>query len=132
MTVLLNRAYQGYPAGSVAELSTDAESALIAQGLASTALGTAITIGSTTANVPSGTVAIGAAGTSVVITNSLIDANSKVYAIVAQSTADATLTSVVRVVCGPGNVQIFGNAAATATTYIDWAIINYNSSAVRN
>jgi len=132
MTVLLNRAYMGYPAGATVELSTDAETALIAQGLASSAASTAITTGNATANTYAGTAAIPAASSSVVITNSNVDANSKVFAVVAQAAADGTLLRVERVVCAVGSFTIYGTANATATTYVDWAIINPSGQTIRN
>lgn len=123
MTVTLNRSYAGYPAGAVVELTTDSESALIAQGLASSAAATLITTGAATANAMSGTAAIAAAGVSVVITNSMVDANSKVMAVVAQAVADVSLLRVERVVCAAGSFTIYGTAAATATTFIDWVVL---------
>lgn len=124
MTVLLNRAYMGYLAGQTVELPTDTENALIAQGLASAAVATAVTTGNTTANTYSGTAAIAAGAGSVTITNSNIDANTKVWAVVAQAAADGTLLRVERIVAAAGSVTIYGTANATATTYVDWAIIN--------
>lgn len=124
MTVLLNRAYQGYPAGQTVELSTDAETALVAQGLASVAADTAITTGNATVNATAGTAAIPAGSSSVVLTNSMIDKNSKVLAYVAQAAADSTLLRVERVVPANGSVTIYGTANATATTLVEWVIIN--------
>ena len=123
MTVTLNRAYAGYPAGQVVELTTDVESALIAQGIAATALATAVTTGAATANAMSGTAAIAAGASSVVITNSMCDTQSKVMAVVAQAAADATLLRVERVVCAAGSFTIYGTAAATATTFVDWVVL---------
>lgn len=132
MTVTLNRAYMGYPTGSVVELSTDAEAALIAQGLATTALATAITTGNATANTYTGTAAIAAGASSVVITNSNIDANSRVHAVVSQAAADGTLLRVERIVPAAGLVTIYGTANATATTYIDWIVLNPQGMTIRN
>jgi hypothetical protein len=132
MTVILNRSYQGYPAGQVVELSTDAENALIAQGLAATAASTAITTGNATANAFTGTAAIPAGSSSVVITNSFVDTNSKVFAVVAQATADGTLLRVERIVCAAGSFTIYGTANATATTYVDWVVINPQGMVIRN
>ena len=123
MTVLLNRNYAGYLAATTVELPTNVETALIAQNYAASAAAANITTGAVTANVSQGTAAIAAAASSVVITNSLVDANSKVYAVVAQAAADGTLLRVERVVCAAGSFTIFGTAGATATTFIDWAII---------
>jgi len=123
MSVLLNRSYMGYPAGSTVELGANAEAALIAQGLAQTALETATTTGAITANVQQGKAAIAAGASSVVITNSMVDVNTKVWAVVAQATADTTLLRVERIATAAGSFTIFGTANATATTLIDWAII---------
>lgn len=121
MTVLLNRAYAGYPAGQTVQLTSDVETALIAQGLASTA--TLPTTGAATANAMAGRAAVAIGAASIVITNSLVDANSKVYAVVAQAAADGTLLRVERVLCAAGSFTIYGTAAATAITYIDWYVM---------
>ena len=123
MSVTLNRSYAGYPSGQVVELTTDVETALIAQGLATSAATTATTTGAATANAMSGVAAIAAAASSVVITNNLVDAQSKVFAVVAQTAADVSLLRVERVVCAAGSFTIFGTANATATTLIDWAVL---------
>jgi len=120
MTVLLNRAYAGYPAGQTVQLSSDVEAALVAQGLASAA--TLPTSGAATANAMSGRAAIAAGVPSVVITNNLVDAQSKVFAVVAQAAADGTLLRVDRIVPAAGLFTIFGNANATAITYVDWNV----------
>lgn len=132
MTVTLNRAYAGYPSGAVVELSTDAESALIAQGLAATAVATAITTGAATTFAYTGTVAIAAGAASVVVTNPNIDANSRVFAVVSQAAADGTLLRVERIVPAAGLVTIYGTANATATTFIDWMILNPQGQTIRN
>lgn len=123
MTVLLNRAYMGRVANAVAQFGKSAEDALISQGLATAAADTATTTGAYTQNTPSGKAAIAAGSSSVVITNSMVDANSKVFAVVAQATADATLLRVERVVTANGSFTIYGTANSTATTLIDWAIL---------
>lgn len=124
MAVTLLRAYGGTPAGQVVEFTSELETALVAQGIASTASVANVTTGAQTQNTFSGTAAIAAGSSSVVITNSNITANSKVWAVVAQAAADGTLLRVERVVPAAGSVTIYGTAAATATTLIDWAIIN--------
>lgn len=124
MAVLLNRAYQGYNAGATVELTAEVEAALIAQGLASTATIANVTTGDVTANTLSGTVAFAAGAASLVITNNKIVANTKVHAVVAQVTADGTLLRIERIVCAAGAVTLYGTAAATATTLVDWAIVN--------
>ncbi len=121
MTVSLNRSYQGFPAGTVVDLDATTEAALITQGIASSS-SAAITSGNQSITaVPApwqpavaGYAAIAAAASSVVITVPGVTAQHKAWAVIAQSGADATLTSLVRVLCGAGTVTITGNAAATA------------------
>ena len=123
MAVTLLRAYSGYPQGQVVELTANEEVSLIAQGLASTSLITAITTGAVTCTRTSGVVAIPAGSSSVVITNPLINANTSVFAVVAQATADATLLRIERIVTAAGSVTLYGTANATATTLVDWSIV---------
>lgn len=123
MTVLLNRPYAGYAAGAVVELEASTEAALIAQGLAANS--TAVpTVGAATANVNSGSAAIAIGASTVVITNSLVNPSTKVWACVAQAAADATLLRVERVVSSAGFFTIYGTANATAATVVDWCILN--------
>jgi hypothetical protein len=123
MTVLLNQAYSGYPAGQICEFPASTEAAMIAQGIAvnSTAVPTT---GAATANAMKGSCAIAAGASSVVITNPYVTISSFVMAVVAQTTADTTLLRVERVVPANGSFTIFGTANATATTRIDWCVIN--------
>ena len=125
MTVLLSsaRGYGQLAAGSVVELPASTETALIAQGLA-TSSAAAITTGNYSTNEFSGTCAIAAAASSIVITNPYITASSKVFAVVSQTAADVTLLRIERVVPAAGSVTIYGTAAATAATQIDWAILS--------
>ena len=124
MTVLLKNGYAGYLAGTTVMLPTNVETALIAQGLASSASSANITTGAVTANVISGRAAIAAGASSVTITNNLVDANSKVFAVVAQAAADGTLLRVERILCAAGSFTIYGTANATATTFVDWSIVS--------
>lgn len=123
MTVLLNKGYAGYLQGTTVKLTTNVEASLIAQGLASTALTANITPGNVTANINQGTAAIAIGASSVTITSDKVDANSKVFAVVAQAAADGTLLRVERIVCAAGSFTIYGTANATAVTLVDWAII---------
>ncbi len=123
MAVLLNKAYGGHVAGSIREFSSELEAALIAQGIASASVVASVTTGAQTSNTWSGTAAIAIGASSVVITNDIIKANSKVWAVVAQAAADGTLLRVERVVAADGSVTIYGTANATAITLIDWAIL---------
>ena len=122
MTVLLTRAYQGYVAGAIAAFDAATEAALIAQGLASNSAAVPTT-GAATANALQGRAAIAAGSSSVVITNAYVNANSKIFAVVAQAAADGTLLRVERVVPAAGSFTIYGTANATATTAIDWSVI---------
>lgn len=123
MTVLLRTQYAGYLSGTTVMLPTNVETALIAQGLAAAAASANITTGPVTANLIAGRVAIAAGQASVVITNNMVDANTKVFAVVAQAAADGTLLRVERIVPAAGSFTIYGTAAATATTFVDWIII---------
>lgn len=80
------------------------------------------TPGAQTSNTPAGRCSIAAAGTSVVITNSLVTVNSKVFAQI--GTADATAVSIKSIVKAAGSFTITLGAAATGTTAIDWFVIN--------
>ncbi len=132
MTVLLRQAYAGYLAGTTVMLSTNVEAALIAQGLATAALSANITTGPVTANVPAGRCAVAAGAASIVITNNMIDANSKIMAVVAQAAADGTALRVERIVPAAGSVTLYLTAAATATTFVDWSIVAPSGMAVSN
>lgn len=120
--VLLSRSYGGYAAGTIVELSSQLEAALIASGGATDSAGPPTT-GAVTTTELAGCAAIAAGASSVVITNPNIKKQSKVYAEVAQAAADATLLRVERIVCADGSVTIYGTANATATTLIDWAVL---------
>lgn len=124
MAVTLNVPYAGYASGTVRQFRTSIETNLIAQGLGATAADTAITTGAVTTTEPQGRVAIAAGSSSVVVTNANITAQSKVWACVAQAAADGTLLRVERIVCAAGSFTIYGTANATATTLIDWCLLN--------
>lgn len=125
--VLLSRSYAGYAAGSIVQLSTNEEAALIAQGMATTSAGP-VTTGAVTTSKTSGRVAIAAGASSVVVTNANVDANSKIYAVVAQAAADGTLLRVERILPAAGSFTIYGTANATATTSIDWALMDLSGA----
>lgn len=123
MTVLLNRAYGAYPAGAIVTLPASTEAAIIAQGIGSSSAA-ANTTGAQSSNEFAGRAAIAAAASSVVVTNPFVNANSKIWACVAQAAADGTLLRVERILPAAGSFTIYGTANATATTLIDWAIIS--------
>ena len=120
--VTLLRPFQGYAAGTIVELPKSTEDTLIAAGQATTSAGPA-TAGPVTTTATAGSVTVPAAAASLVVTNPLVTVQSIIFAVVAQAAADTTFTSVVRVVPANGSFTIFGPAAATANTIVDWAII---------
>jgi hypothetical protein len=79
------------------------------------------TTGAQTINKVSGAVNFAAAATTLVVTNSLVTANSVIVCTVA--TTDATLKSVA-VVPATGSFTLHGNAAATAETRINFVVLN--------
>lgn len=121
--ILLNRPYQGYLAGTIVEMATSTEAALIAQGFAVTSAGP-VTGGNVNAgSLNAGSVGVAIAAASVVVTSSNVTAESKVFAVVAQAAADATALRVERIVCAAGSFTIYVTAAATALTLVDWVLM---------
>lgn len=120
--VLLSRSYAGYAAGTIVQLSTNEEAALVAQGLATTSAGP-VTPGAVTTTKTAGRVGIAAAGASVVITSSNFDANSKFVAYLSNAAADGTALYVTRITPAAGSVTLTLNAAATAAVAIDWSLL---------
>jgi len=78
------------------------------------------TVGAVTINKPSGRVNIAAAGTSVVVTNSLVTAASHVFAVASQNDTTARVTNVVT---AAGSFTI-NTVATTAQTSFDFLVIN--------
>lgn len=122
MSVTLLRAYGGSAVGQTLELSQELEAALVAQGIAVAATANTSSSGAQTQNTWTGMATIPIGASSVVITNSLVNANSVVMAVVSQAAADGTLLRVERVVCAAGSFTIYGTAAATAATVVTWAV----------
>lgn len=79
------------------------------------------TTGNQTINLPSGTVNIAAAGTTVTVTNSLVTASSIVLAVVRTNDATAIIKNVVP---GSGSFVITMDAAVTAETSIGFVVFN--------
>lgn len=120
--ILLGKSYAGYAAGTIAQLPTQEEAALVAQGLASTSAGP-VTAGAVTTTKTVGRVGIAAAGTSVVVTNPAFTAESRFLAYLSNAAADTTATSITRITPAAGSVTFTLNAAATAAVAIDWALL---------
>lgn len=79
------------------------------------------TTGNQTINKIAGTVNIAAAGTSVTVTNSLVDASSIVLAVLRTNDTTATIKNVVP---SAGSFVITLGAAATAEVSIGWMVLN--------
>jgi hypothetical protein len=121
--ILLSRSYGGYVAGSIVQLSTSIEAALIAQGWGSSSAGP-VTPGAVTTSLTAGRAGIAAAGTSVVITNPAFTTESKFSAYLSNAAADGTALSITRITPAAGSVTFTLNAAATAAVSIDWAVLS--------
>lgn len=113
------RGYGGYPAGTIVQLQTATEAALIAQGLATTSAGP-VTAGNVTTTMVAGRAGIAAAGTSVVVSNPTFTTESKFAAFLSNAAADATAVSITRIVPANGSVTFTLNAASTGIVAIDW------------
>lgn len=129
MAVSLLRPYGGIASGSVTAFPASTETAMIAQGIAASSAATPTT-GAYTTSEFAGRAAIAAGASSVVITHPMVNANSKIWAVVAQAAADGTLLRVERTVPAAGSFTIYGTANATATTVIDWAIVSCGEAPV--
>lgn len=77
-------------------------------------------IGAVTINKAAGRCNIAAAASSVVVTNSLVDANSIIHATIATNDATAILKNVV---AGSGIITITTTAAVTANTAVNFSIV---------
>lgn len=119
--ILLSRPYRGYLAGTIVQLQTSMEAALIAQGAATTSAGP-VTAGAVSTDMAQGRLGVAAAGASVVLTNPNITAESKVWGQLSNAAADATATSM-RILCANGSCTFTLNAASTGIVAIDWAIL---------
>lgn len=120
--ILLGRSYGGYAAGTIVQLATSVEAALIAQGLATTSAGP-VTPGAVSTNQPMGRVGIPPAGTSVVVTNPFFATETKFAAYLSNAAADGTALYVTRIAPAAGSVTFTLNAPATAAVAVDWAVL---------
>lgn len=123
MTVSLTRSYAGYLAGTIVGFDGPTEAALVQQGFG-TASSAAPTAGAVSTTQTNGRCAIATGVLSVVVTNPGVTPQSKVFAEIAQATADATLTSIMRIVPAAGSFTIYGNANSTAPVVVDWVIMS--------
>lgn len=118
----LSKSYAGYAAGTIVQLSTSQEAALVAAGQASTSAGP-VTPGAVSTTQPTGRVGIAAAGTSVVVSNPAFTTESKFVAWLSNASADTTALYITRITPAAGQVTFTLNAAATAAVAIDWALL---------
>jgi hypothetical protein len=75
-----------------------------------------------TTDLTTGRLGIAAAGTSVVLTNPNLTAESKVNAYLSNAAADGTALYITRITPAVGSITFTLNAAATAAVSIDWTI----------
>jgi hypothetical protein len=129
--ILLSRSYAGYAAGTIVQLPTNVEVALIAQGLASNSAGP-VTAGNVSTTAFMGRAGILAAGTQVVVSNPAFDAQSKFTAFLSNAAADGTALYITRIVPAAGQVTFILNAAATAAVAIDWALLGPQGGMTNN
>lgn len=117
--------FQVTPAGSSGSSQNTFVSAFKINGDTSIQLPSTVTAGGTTGaqtiNKASGTVNFAAAATSLVVTNSLVTANSIVLCVVRTNDATATIKNVVPT---SGSFTITLNAAATAETSVGFVVFN--------
>lgn len=119
--ILLGKSYLGYAAGTIVQLTTNQEAALIAQGVATTSAGP-VTPGAVTTTAIQGRLGIAAAGTSVVLTNVSFTTESKFSAYLSNAAADGTALYITRITPANGSVTFTLNAGATAAVAIDWSL----------
>ena len=129
--IFLNKAYRGYAAGTIVQLQTSMEAAAIAQGIASNNVGP-VTAGAVTTDLTQGRLGIAAAGTSVVLTNPNITAETKFVAFLSNAAADATALSITRITPAIGSATFTLNAASTGIVAIDWAIVMFAGEIATN
>lgn len=120
--ILLGRPYGGYSAGTIVQLPTSIEAALIAQGYGTNSAGP-VTPGAVSTTQPAGRVGIAAAASSVVVSNPSFTAETKFVACLSNAAADTTALYVARITPAAGQVTFTVNATATAAIAIDWAVL---------
>ena len=129
--ILLSKAYRGYASGTIVQLQTSMEAAAIAQGYAASSAGP-VTAGAVSTDLSQGRLGIAAAGSSVVLTNPNITTETKFVAYLSNAAADATATSITRIIPAAGSVTFTLNAASTGIVAIDWAIVMFSGELPTN
>jgi hypothetical protein len=122
MTVRFLQPYSGnaYPAGSIATLPASTEEALITARIAENS--TAVPTVNVSGSYRSGRAVVAAGQSTTTVQNPLVNASTSVNCQIAQSVADATFNTILRVVPSAGSFQIIGNANATAAVQVAWDI----------
>lgn len=122
-TVVYNPASVAITGGTIngASIGQTTAAAVKTSNLAATYTDSSGTPGNVTNSSPRGRAAFAAAGSTVVVTSSLVTAASTI--LVTLGGADATLTSV-RVTAAAGSFTVTGNAAATGITPFDFLVVN--------
>jgi hypothetical protein len=117
--------FQTSPAGSTGTTTNALVTSLLIGSDGKLSVTKTITAAGTTSvqtiNKVAGSVNLAAAATSVVVTNSLVNANSVIIGTVASN--DTTAKSVA-IIPGSGLFTIYPNAATTAETRVNWIVIN--------
>ena len=121
--ILINRSLNGYQAGTVVQFATSSEGAQVAQGFGSVSAGPVTPGPVSVIGVQQGRCAAAAAASSITINHTGVTAETRIVAFIAQAVADTTATNVVRIVPAVGSFTLYLNAATTAATTIDWAIL---------
>jgi hypothetical protein len=120
--ILLSKSYAGYAAGTIVQLQTATETALIAQGLGTTSAGP-VTAGAVTTTDTQGRLGIAAAGTQVILSNAMFTTESKFSAFLSNAAADATAVHITRIVPAAGTATFILNAASTGIVAVDWMLL---------
>ena len=130
--ILLNRPYDAYLAGTIVQLPTSIESALIAQGLASNSAAGPVTPGAVNSGGQTGgRVGFAAAASTLVVTSALCTTESKVMGFLSNAAADTTALSITRILPANGSFTIVLNAAATAAVAVDWSFVGITGFTIR-
>jgi hypothetical protein len=122
MTVqFIRTGYQArYASGDIVTFPPSTEDSLIAGGWAITSA--AVPNTNLAGSYRSGRAVIPAGQSTTTVVNPLVNAATSITAAISQSSADGTLTSIVRTIPSAGSFQIVGNGNATAAVQVAWDI----------
>ena len=116
----------GFPVETSVQLDADLEAVMTAQNIAKPTTGAilASTVNGKQLDVMAATVAMDSTTNPLTILNKFVTPASHIIASIASSGADATFTSVVRIVARSGAFDIYPNATPTAGTRVFFFIVN--------